>query len=245
MIQAELISRLTSAQTLPPPTCLLSCAWGFIKFTSLRSLPTPHHHQSNMSPSIETRLFLSGSFVEPTSPSTFPLYNPSTNSSKVVDVHEAGLEDINRAVDAAKEAQPAWAALSGVERAGKLEKLAQLLERDGAKIGEVSLRSRLLVKSEPLIGRGGCYLLYGKKSSRGRAHAFLGPSTILAEQLADLQISPPPARRHLHGPSRLRPTSSRHPRLSLQTPLGRLSRSIARRAILPSFGRWHPQYGLA
>jgi delta 1-pyrroline-5-carboxylate dehydrogenase len=93
---------------------------------------------TSMSPSIETRLFLSGSFVEPASGSaTFPVYNAYTNQL-AVDVHEAGLEDINRAVEAAKEAQPAWAALSGVERAAKLEKLAQLIERDGQKIGEVS-----------------------------------------------------------------------------------------------------------
>lgn len=90
-----------------------------------------------MSASIETRLFLSGSFIEPHKPSTFPLSNPS-GGQHVADVHEAGLEDVNRAVDAAKEAQPAWAALSGAERAAKLEKLAQLIERDGQKIGEVS-----------------------------------------------------------------------------------------------------------
>lgn len=90
-----------------------------------------------MSPSIETRLFLSGSFVEPHTPSTFPLSNPSSGQH-VADVHEAGLEDVNRAVEAAKEAQTSWAALSGAARAAKLEKLAQLIERDGKKIGEVS-----------------------------------------------------------------------------------------------------------
>lgn len=49
----------------------------------------------------------------------------------------AGKEDVDRAVAAAKAAQPGWEALPATARAAKLRKLADLIRRDGKKLAYV------------------------------------------------------------------------------------------------------------
>ena len=50
---------------------------------------------------IETRLFIDGDFVEAVDGKTFQLINPATDQL-TANVHEAGAEDVDRAVNAAK-----------------------------------------------------------------------------------------------------------------------------------------------
>ncbi|KAE8451079.1 hypothetical protein EG329_004751 [Mollisiaceae sp. DMI_Dod_QoI] len=76
--------------------------------------------------SIETRLFINGEFVESSNGKTFDLYSPKT-LEVVAKVHEASEHDADRAVSAAKAAQPAWAALSVEQRSVYFKKLAQLI----------------------------------------------------------------------------------------------------------------------
>ena len=71
-------------------------------------------------------LYINGQWVAATNKATFPVYNPSTGETwtKVAD---AGRGDAAAAIEAAAEAQPAWAARSHSERARLLTKAADVL----------------------------------------------------------------------------------------------------------------------
>ncbi|QKX54953.1 uncharacterized protein TRUGW13939_02043 [Talaromyces rugulosus] len=75
---------------------------------------------------IETRLLINGEFVKSADEKVFTLYSPATHAL-VAEVYEASVEDTNRAVTAAKAAQPAWARLSPTQRGEPLKKLAALI----------------------------------------------------------------------------------------------------------------------
>jgi aldehyde dehydrogenase (NAD+) len=71
-------------------------------------------------------LYINGQWLAATNKATFPVYNPSTGETwtKVAD---AGRSDAAAAIEAAAEAQPAWAALAHSERARLLNKVADVL----------------------------------------------------------------------------------------------------------------------
>lgn len=77
---------------------------------------------------IEGRLFINGEFVEARSGKKFDVVNPSTEEV-TTSVWEAGVEDVNAAVAAAKAAFPAWSELPASERGTYLLKLADALEK--------------------------------------------------------------------------------------------------------------------
>ncbi|KAK0123196.1 hypothetical protein ONS96_010196 [Cadophora gregata f. sp. sojae] len=89
---------------------------------------------------IETRLFINGEFVESSNGKTFDLISPKT-LEVVAKVHEASEQDADRAVAAAKAAQPAWAALSVEERAKPFKKLAALVRQHNAELAELEALS--------------------------------------------------------------------------------------------------------
>jgi len=74
-------------------------------------------------------LLIGGEWVPAASGRRFPTYNPATGEV-LTTVAEAGPEDIDRAVQAAKTAFPAWAAAPARERGRLLARLADLVERD-------------------------------------------------------------------------------------------------------------------
>ncbi|KAH6953488.1 hypothetical protein HG530_013140 [Fusarium avenaceum] len=77
----------------------------------------------------ENRLFINGEFVPSVSGKTFDLTNPTTEE-KIASVYEAGAEDVDLAVKAAKAAFPAWSALSAEERCDYLIELANEIEKN-------------------------------------------------------------------------------------------------------------------
>lgn len=77
---------------------------------------------------VEGRLFINGEFVEAKSGKTFDVINPATEKVAAT-VSEAGVEDVDAAVAAAKAAFPAWSELSAGERGDWLYKLADALEK--------------------------------------------------------------------------------------------------------------------
>ncbi|KAK5553521.1 hypothetical protein LTR46_008496 [Exophiala xenobiotica] len=88
------------------------------------------HSESAYTPKhIEDKLFIDGEFVPSVSGKKFDIYNPTTEKL-AASVYEAGVEDVDLAVKAAKEAFPAWSALSAAERTGYLNKLADAIERN-------------------------------------------------------------------------------------------------------------------
>jgi len=85
---------------------------------------------------IETRLFIGGEFVESAKGGRIPVYNPHDNSI-LAEISEATSVDIDRAVDAARKAFPAWKRLSGAERGRFLYKLADAIEADAKYLAEL------------------------------------------------------------------------------------------------------------
>ncbi|GAA5939489.1 hypothetical protein JCM1841_001551 [Sporobolomyces salmonicolor] len=84
----------------------------------------------------ETRLFIANEFCESSDRRLFLLRNPATGEN-VCHVHEAGQRDIDRAVEAALAAQPAWAATDVHVRQKALNKLADLLDEHADQIAEL------------------------------------------------------------------------------------------------------------
>ena len=76
---------------------------------------------------VQDRLFIGGEFVDALDGTTFEVFNPH-DGSKLADVAEARPADIDRAVDAARAAFPAWGAMQASERGRLLLKLADALE---------------------------------------------------------------------------------------------------------------------
>lgn len=78
---------------------------------------------------IEGQLFINGAFVPSISGKTFNVNNPTTEKLAAC-VYEAGAEDVDLAVKAAKEAFPAWSALSASNRIDYLLRLADTIEKN-------------------------------------------------------------------------------------------------------------------
>lgn len=81
--------------------------------------------QANYQP----QLFINNEFVDAADGSTFEVYNPY-NNSVLANVAEAKHEDVDRAVKAARDAFPAWAAISPSDRGVLIGKLADAIEAD-------------------------------------------------------------------------------------------------------------------
>ena len=78
---------------------------------------------------METRLFIGGRFVDSVEGGRIPVLNPHDNTL-LAEVSEARSADVDRAVDAARKAFPAWARLGAAERGRLLLKLADAIESD-------------------------------------------------------------------------------------------------------------------
>ncbi|MGD0908300.1 MAG: aldehyde dehydrogenase family protein [Candidatus Acidiferrales bacterium] len=85
---------------------------------------------------METRLFIGGEFVEAAKGGRIPVYNPHDNSI-LAEISEATPVDIDRAVDAARKAFPAWKRLAAAERGRILYKLADAIEADAKYLAEL------------------------------------------------------------------------------------------------------------
>ena len=82
----------------------------------------------------ETDFFIDGSWVKPNSNRTLSVINPSTEES-ICQVTLGDESDLNRAVEAAKNAQPEWAVTSKEERLALLESLLSIYK---SKMGEMA-----------------------------------------------------------------------------------------------------------
>lgn len=88
---------------------------------------------SNSHGRIETRLFINNEFVNSSDGNTFQVINPATENV-TASVQEAKEVDVERAVQAAEAAFPAWSAMGGFQRATYLYKLADLFEKNNDKL---------------------------------------------------------------------------------------------------------------
>ena len=71
----------------------------------------------------EFKQFINGKFVKSTSTKAKEVLNPCTEEV-LSTIPFGSVEDANLALEAAKTAQPAWNALTAIERAGHLHKMA-------------------------------------------------------------------------------------------------------------------------
>lgn len=81
-------------------------------------------------------LFINGEWVTATGNAEFPVYNPATEEVWT-HVADASREDAKAAIAAAKQAQPAWAALPHSERARIIAKAGEILEKRAKEIQEI------------------------------------------------------------------------------------------------------------
>lgn len=72
-------------------------------------------------------LFIDGKFILPVKKNYFDTIDPSTNK-KIASVAEASLEDVNKAVKAARKAFKGWSALTGKERGKYIYRIARLIQ---------------------------------------------------------------------------------------------------------------------
>lgn len=89
-------------------------------------LRTPIRHQ----------LFIDGRFVDAADGQTQATLNPHDNAV-IADVAMAGREDVDRAVDAAERAFPAWARMAAADRGRILLKLADLIEANAEELARL------------------------------------------------------------------------------------------------------------
>jgi aldehyde dehydrogenase (NAD+) len=84
---------------------------------------------------IQTKILINGKWVDAASGRTFATYNPATEEV-IAHVAEGDREDINRAVDAARKAfeSPGWRKMDARDRGKLMHRLADLIERDKAKL---------------------------------------------------------------------------------------------------------------
>ncbi|WP_153732757.1 aldehyde dehydrogenase family protein [Sporosarcina obsidiansis] len=86
----------------------------------------------------EKKLFINGEFVSSTDGKTFHTLNPA-NNEVLADIHEASEKDIDRAVQAAKNAfeNGPWSTMTPLERGDLIYKLALLIEEHKQYIAEI------------------------------------------------------------------------------------------------------------
>ncbi|WP_374627987.1 aldehyde dehydrogenase family protein, partial [Devosia sp.] len=76
---------------------------------------------------MQTKLFIGGEFVDGLAGGTIPVFNPYSGEV-LCEIAEARAEDVDRAVAAARAAQPAWGRADAAERGNLLLKLADAID---------------------------------------------------------------------------------------------------------------------
>jgi betaine-aldehyde dehydrogenase len=86
------------------------------------------------------KLFIDGRWCDPVVPATLPVINPATEE-KIADVAAGGIEDVERAVGAARRAFATWRKTSGAQRAAYLRAIARVIERRAEELAVLSSRN--------------------------------------------------------------------------------------------------------
>jgi acyl-CoA reductase-like NAD-dependent aldehyde dehydrogenase len=86
------------------------------------------------------RNYIGGEWVEPASGEYRPDIDPADSRTVLGEFPRSTAEDVDRAVEAAAAAFPAWSSLSGPQRAAILHKAANILEARAREIGEALTR---------------------------------------------------------------------------------------------------------
>ena len=85
---------------------------------------------------IETRMRVGAAWLTADERDTAPVFNPATGRA-FADVPQATTADAHSALEAARQAQPGWAALTPGERAGYLRRVAELIHADSDRLARI------------------------------------------------------------------------------------------------------------
>jgi betaine-aldehyde dehydrogenase len=127
---------------------------------------------AGLSTPIRHQLFIGGRFVDAVSGETLATLNPHDNSA-IADVALAGVADVDRAVEAASAALPAWKRLAAADRGRILLRLADLIEANAEELARLeSLDTGHPLRDSRALDvprTAGCYRYFG-----GMADKFQG-----------------------------------------------------------------------
>ncbi|MEZ5841000.1 MAG: aldehyde dehydrogenase family protein [Hyphomicrobiales bacterium] len=85
---------------------------------------------------VQNKLFIGGRFVDAVDGGTIEVLNPHDNSV-ITEVAEARAADVDRAVEAAEAAFPAWSSMAAMDRGRLLLKLADAIEANAAELARL------------------------------------------------------------------------------------------------------------
>jgi aldehyde dehydrogenase (NAD+) len=85
---------------------------------------------------MQNKLFIGGEFVDAVGGATIEVLNPH-DCSVITEIAEARADDVDRAVDAAAAAFPAWRKMAAAERGRLLLKLADSIEANGEELAQL------------------------------------------------------------------------------------------------------------
>ncbi len=91
-----------------------------------------------MQPTFRSQLFIDGEYIPAASGKTFPVLNPANNTI-LTELAEAGVEDVNRAVAAARKAfdDGPWPKMKTVDRAKMIRRFAELLVKHAPELERI------------------------------------------------------------------------------------------------------------
>ncbi|MDQ5824119.1 MAG: aldehyde dehydrogenase [Chloroflexota bacterium] len=100
---------------------------------------------------------------------TRPVLNPATGEA-FAEVPEGTREDARAALEAAQAAQPEWEALTGVQRAGYLQRVVQLVREDSERLARLVVREqgKPLVEARGEIGGTAAFFEYHTSFARAQ-----------------------------------------------------------------------------
>jgi aldehyde dehydrogenase (NAD+) len=83
---------------------------------------------------LQTNLFINGEYSPSSSGETLAIYSPVDDTLVSDKVQVASEADVDRAVEAARAAFPAWRDMAGHKRAACMFKFAEILEREAERL---------------------------------------------------------------------------------------------------------------
>src|SRR5438045_8587224 len=86
------------------------------------------------------KCFIGGEWAHAASGETMEVINPATGET-IADVPSCGAEDVDRAVEAAKQALPAWLDTTPKDRSELLHKLADVLDENAEELAQLESRN--------------------------------------------------------------------------------------------------------
>jgi betaine-aldehyde dehydrogenase len=135
------------------------------------------------------QMFINGEWVASRSAKTFPVYDPSTEEV-IAQVPDAGSDDVNRAVAAAKTAfeQGPWATTTAQERGRILFRLADKIRQNLAALAELECRNtgKPIVEAEyDLNDVATCFEYYGGLATKVMGHVNPVPDNAISLSLKE------------------------------------------------------------